>query len=59
MARKKLEAVKLQNLKKTAGKYFYNFLEEKPYYSFIFLDFTVGISNTIFSYIEYYFRFIV
>jgi hypothetical protein len=41
--RKKLEAVKLQNLdksgRKEAGKYFYNYLEEKPYNSLYFLRF--------------------
>jgi hypothetical protein len=39
--RKKLEAVKLQNLdkssRKEAGKYFYNYLGEKPYNSLYFL----------------------
>jgi hypothetical protein len=58
--RKKLEAGKLQNLdqsgRKEAGKYFYNYVEKKPYNS---LYFSIGISKQFAVILNFLFAFIV
>jgi hypothetical protein len=61
--RKKLEAVKMHNLdnsgRKEAGKYLYNYLEEKPYHSLYFLRFFLRNLQKICNNIEFFGAFII